>query len=243
MKFKKIYKKEFKEEISSWKIQYIIKQYKLFINLDKTAKIAKKRNKTKNSRNKKKKTIELILRLPQYKKKAGYIICLDTIEIRWNGLKRYIFTCIDKYGKMAYARMYKNKNSLNGKDFLYRLYYLLDGNVPKVGHDNGSEFKKYFESACQELNIEQYYSRVRTPKDNPDNERFNQTIQSEFIALGNFNSDPEIFSPKLTEWLIEYNFERPHETLNYKTPAKASNVLPMWSSCTKTLQTQKNGVL
>lgn len=148
--------------------------------------------------------------MPVYQRKAGYIICLDTVTIYYQGLKRYIFTAIDKYGKATYARMYKTKSSWNEQDFLLKLHYLLDSKVSRVGHDNGTEFEKYFKKACQELKIQQYYFRVRTPKDNPDNKRFNQTIQQEFIDLGNFNPNPEIFNQKLTEWLIEYNFKRPH---------------------------------
>ena len=151
----------------------------------------------------------------------------DPKRVHWNGLKRYIFTAVDKYGKVAYARMYKNKSSKNGEDFLYRLYYLLDGQIPRVGHDNGTEFEKYFKSACQKLQIEQYYSRVQTLKDNPNDERFNRTLQEEFIQLGNFHSDPEVFNRKLTEWLIEYNFHRPHQALNYQTPLEFSKKLPI----------------
>lgn len=225
-----VYEEEFGAKISSWKIQKVIESWKLYYNPEKTQKIALKRQKAK----KKKRITELHLdKLYWFQKKAGYIICLDTIEIRWNSLKRYIFTAIDKYGKVAYARMYKNKSTINSEDFLYRLYFLLDGKVPRVGHDNGSEFEKYFQSACQKLNIEQYYSRVKTPKDNPNNERFNRTLQEEFIDLGNFHSDPEIFNRKLTEWLIEYNFKRPHEALKYQTPMKANHLSPMYSSCTR----------
>ncbi|MFH0950851.1 MAG: integrase core domain-containing protein [bacterium] len=43
-----------------------------------------------------------------------------------------------------------------------------------------------------------------------------------------------MFNRKLTEWLIEYNFGRPHEALRYKTPMEFSKVLPMYSSCTST---------
>jgi len=231
IKLKIKYRQEYSEEISSWKIQKVIEKYKLYYHPVKTARISKKKAKSRKY-GRKKKTIELISKLPNYKKKSGYIICLDTIEIRWNGLKRHIFTAIDKYGKFAYARMYKSKSSLNGQDFLYRLNYLLDGNVPRVGHDNGTEFKKYFEKGCLELEIEQYYSRVRTPKDNPDCERFNQTLETEFIDLGNFTTDVNEFNVNLTEWLIEYNFGRPHESLGYETPMKFSEVLPMYSSCT-----------
>ena len=232
MKIVRLYKTEFKKKISAWKIQKVIEIYKLYYQPVKTAQISQKRAKTRRQ-GAKKKTIDLMSKLPSYKKTSGYIICLDTVTIYWNGLKRYIFTAIDKFGKVAYARMYKSKSSFNGQDFLYRLYYLLDGNIPRVGHDNGTEFEKYFKQACLKLNIQQYYSRVRTPKDNPDNERFNQTLQQEFINLGNFNSDPEIFNRLLTEWLIEYNFRRPHQTLNYETPINASKVLPMYSSWTQ----------
>ena len=231
MKLQIEYEKVHKEKISSWKIQYVIKDKELFLNPKKVEKQSKKRNRTRK-KGKKKRTIDLISKLPKYKKKAGYIICLDTVQINWNGIKRYIFTAIDKYGKMAYARMYRSKSSLNGQDFLFRLYYLLDGQVPRVGHDNGTEFEKYFKQACESLKIEQYYSRVRTPKDNPNNERFNGTLRREFINMGNMRFDIDEFNKNLTEWLIEYNFQRPHTSLDYKTPAEYSKVLPMYSSCT-----------
>jgi transposase InsO family protein len=49
-------------------------------------------------------------------------------------------------------------------------------------------------------------------------------------------------NPELTEWLIEYNFNRPHQSLGYLAPveyierelAKVHNlVLPMWSASTR----------
>lgn len=225
-----VYEEKFKEKISSWKIQKVIEAFKLYYNPQKAHK-----NRLKRKRAKKKKRItELKLdKLYWFQKKAGYIICLDTVTIYSNSLKRYIFTAIDKYGKVAYARMYKNKSSKNGEDFLLRLYFLLDGKIPRVGHDNGTEFEKYFKVACEKLKIEQYYSRVRTPKDNPNNERFNRTLQEEFIDLGNYSNDPEVFNRKMTEWLIEYNFQRPHEALRYQTPMKSSHLSPMYSSCTR----------
>ena len=229
LKLQKIYQNKYDETISSWQIQKVIEDKKLYHNPIKTAKITKKRLETQ----KKKRITELKLnKLSSYKKTAGYIICLDTIVIHWNKCKRYIFTAIDKYGKIAYARMYKNKSSKSGEDFLYRLHFLLDGNIPRVGHDNGTEFEQYFKQACEKLNIEQYYSRVRTPKDNPNNERFNRTLQEEFIQLGNFTTDVDKFNENLTEWLVEYNFHRPHQALNYQTPIEVSKVLPMYSSCT-----------
>ncbi|MBI4252724.1 transposase [Candidatus Uhrbacteria bacterium] len=228
MKLKEIYEQTYGETISSWKIQCVITDFKLYYKPSKNKRIQAKRRKAQ----KKKKTIDLVKNILPWQKRAGYIICLDTIVIYWHGLKRYIFTAVDKYGKVAFARMYTSKSSKNGEDFLLRLHYLLDGQIPRVGHDNGTEFEKYFKAACLELGIEQYYSRVHTPKDNPNNERFNRTLQEEFIEMKGFDPDPLIFNRDLTEWLIEYNFRRPHQSLNYKPPLELSKVLPMYASCT-----------
>jgi len=43
-------------------------------------------------------------------------------------------------------------------------------------------------------------------------------LEEEFLQIGHYIDDPEIFNPLLTEWLIEYNFKRPHESLKYQTP-------------------------
>ncbi|NCN94754.1 transposase, partial [Candidatus Wolfebacteria bacterium] len=50
------------------------------------------------------------------------------------------------------------------------------------------------------------------------NERFNRTIQEEFVDLGNFTPEIPKFNEKLAGWLIEYNFKRPHQVLGYQTP-------------------------
>lgn len=213
------------DKITDWKVQCIIEVSGLYYNAKKAQRIAKKRNKAV----KKKRISEL-----KKKPKLGYLICIDTIVKHVNGKKRYIITAIDKYAKIAYARMYKNHSSLSAKDFLYRLHYVLDGNIEYIQTDNGTEFEKHFKNACIILNISQYHSRVRNPKDNPDIERFNRTVQEEFIQLGNMNTDIDIFNRNLTDWLIEYNYRRPHQTLEYMTPIaftqKYGKVSNMYSS-------------
>ena len=55
--------------------------------------------------------------------------------------------------------------------------------------------------------------------------------------------DPEELNPELIEWLIEYNFNRPHQSLGYLAPIQYierelakihSLVLPMSSASTAT---------
>lgn len=223
IKLARIYKEEYNEIISSWKIQKVIEKYKLYYKPAKTARITRKRLKAQ-----KKKRITELKRRP----KSGFLICLDTVQIRLERTKRYVFTAIDRHSKVAFARMYRNANSYNASDFLNRLLYLTDGRIENIQTDNGAEFAKYFDKACRGSYLKRYYSRVRTPKDNPVNERFNRTMQDEFINLGNFESDPDVFNRNLTEWLIEYNFKRPHEALGYETPLKFNKVLPRYPSGT-----------
>lgn len=224
-KYIKLYPQD--KNISLWKIQSIIQISGLYYHPKKQQKTNQKRlNATK-----KKRIAEL-----KKKPKTGYLICLDTIIRHCNGSKRYILTAIDKHAKIAYARMYTNHSSLSAKDFLERLHYLLDGQMDNVQTDNGSEFQKYFEKACQSLSLNRYYSRVRNPKDNSVCERFNRTLQEEFIQLGNYTTNTEVFNRDLTEWLVEYNFHRPHQSLDYSSPIeftqKYGRVSEMWSSRT-----------
>jgi len=114
--------------------------------------------------------------------------------------------------------MYKNHSSASAKDFLEKLYYLLDSKIENLQTDNGSEFEKYFDLVCIDLKLNRYSSRVRTPKDNGVCERFNQTLQEEFIKLGNYTNNLNLFNQNLTEWLVEYNFHRPHQSLDYLAP-------------------------
>jgi transposase InsO family protein len=138
--------------------------------------------------------------------------------------------------------MYKNKSSRSATDFLYRLRYLVNQPIENLQTDNGSEFAYEFERASTKLGIQRYFSRVKTPKDNPEIERFNETLEYEWLYDCNLSFDPEELNPRLTEWLIEYNFNRPHQSLAYLAPVEyiekelakiRSPVLPMWSASTK----------
>jgi transposase InsO family protein len=227
MKIAKLYENTCGEHISSWKIQYTIAKYRLYPNPVKNEKLKQKRK-----RNQQKKRITELKKQPF----PGFLIALDAMVIYRDNVKRYILTAIDSFGKIAFARMYTTKSSRSAADFLQRMFYLLDQSFLNALHDNGSEFHKEFITACQSLSIEQYWSRVKTPTDNPVNERFNGTLRREFLQQGNFHSDPTVFNKNLTEWLVVYNFIRPHQTLGYETPweftARHPKVLPMYSSRT-----------
>jgi putative transposase len=229
MKLLALYKREHPEDrsISAWKVQCIIERAGLYYHPMQQARINRKRSLART----RKKITELKRKLI-----SGFLLCLDTVVRYIRGQKRYILTAIDRHTKVASARMYRTHSSDSARDFLHRLHILLDGKIENVQTDNGSEFHRHFDEACQALKLAHYWSRVRTPKDNAVNERFNRSLQDEFLAFGNMTDDTELFNRRLTEWLIEYNFRRPHQALGYLPPInftfKYHKVLPMYPSST-----------
>lgn len=227
MKLRKLYEREHGSPISSWKIQRVIQKHSLYYHPSKTLKLRRKRKLNQP----KKRITEL-----KKEKREGFLISLDTVVRYWNNQKRYIITAIDTHSKIAFARMYSTKHSKHAADFLHRLYYLLDRKIENIHTDNGSEFALEFREAAKALNLPHYFSRVKTPTDNPFDERFNRTLDEEFIQMGNMTENCVIFNSKLTEWLIEYNFRRPHQSLGYEAPVEFHyqhhKVLPMYPSRT-----------
>jgi len=222
MKLAILYQQEYKEKISSWQIQKVIQKHSLYYDPLKAKKIRAKKHK---SLGKKKVRINEVNPKDYLSKDKPFFFCADTIVLYlpW-GMKRYILTAIDYFQKISFAKVYKTKSSLNAFDFLLRLNLLVDGKISAILSDNGSEFAKYFESACKRLGIAHIYTRNRTPKDNSVNERFNRTLQEEFMSLNEYfeeylvDKDLIRANQELTNWLIFYNFKRPHQTLNYQTP-------------------------
>ncbi|TSC64155.1 MAG: Uncharacterized protein G01um1014106_255 [Parcubacteria group bacterium Gr01-1014_106] len=227
LKLAVLYRQRHGVPISSWKIQKVIEGRQLYPNPVKAARTAAKRKRAQA----KKRITEL-----DAKPRTGFLLSLDTIVVTWWGQRRYLLTAIDRFSRLAFARLYTTGSSVNAADFLRRLHTLLDGQLVHVHTDNGSEFHKRFEEAAQRLALTHWWSRTHTPKDNAVLERFNRTIQEEFIAQGNAIADPVSFNRKLATWLEEYNFHRPHQALGYRTPITVAcpdpKVLPIYSSRT-----------
>lgn len=212
-----LYRQAYGTPISSWKIQKVIETYRLYPNPVKAARTAAKRKRAQA----KKRIAELATR-----PRTGFLVSLDTIVVTWWGTRRYLLTAIDRFSRLAFARLYTAGSSLNAADFLRRLHELLDGQMVHIHSDNGSEFHKRFEEAARDLTLTHWWSRTKTPKDNAHLERFNRTIQEEFIAQGNAIPDPHVFNRKLADWLVEYNAQRPHAALGYRTPLAVASSGP-----------------
>ena len=234
-KLQVIYKREYGKCISTWKIERVVRRHNLYPDPVKHEYQVEKRKNLKA-----KIRINTVKEQLKQIKEFGFLWHIDAIIIWWYGQRRIIFTAIEEITKIAFARVYKTNTSGFAEDFLKRLMYLSNGKINIMHQDNGSEFKGAFERACETLGILQIYSRPYTPKDNPSLEKFNDTIQREWLSLSEVGLDDIGEANKdLTKWLIKYNSYRPHQALDYKTPLEYAQetffkVLPMWSARTST---------
>lgn len=151
--------------------------------------------------------------------KPGDLVEVDTV-IRWDyNVRRYIVTATDVYTKKSFAYSYKNHGSYNTKDFMTRLTNYFSFQIKTIQTDNGSEFCKYFEEYLQDNNIIHYHNYKGKPFLNGNIERFNRTIQDEFIDWNiTYLENNDIFNERLNDWLEFYNNERIHWSIDLKTP-------------------------
>ena len=211
-KLRILYKNQYNKTISTWKIERVMRKHNLFI--------AKKKKPAYTVGRAKQPRIRIHTVKTELKKLApGTFWHTDSILVWWYGQRRVIFTALEDKTKLAYARVYPTASSQNGTDFLKRLRYVSANQLSVIHSDNGSEFAKTFADTCRQLGIRQIFSRPHTPKDNPALEKFNHTIQREWLDFSSVGLDDiQEANTDLTEWLVKYNNVRPHQALDYLTP-------------------------
>jgi len=189
----------------------IIKDKKIYHHRQKVShfgkiKIAKRKNKLR-------KPNDLVVNYP------GELVEIDTVVRFIGNLKRYIVTVVDTFGRPAFAWCYNRATSANTRDFFQKMQMALPFASISVQTDNGSEFHKYFMAYLEEQKITHYWNYPGRPYRNGHIEKFNRTIQEEFIDQNEMWLDNPIeFNKKLMDWLLWYNTERPHWSLRLQSP-------------------------
>jgi len=83
-----------------------------------------------------------------------------------------------------------------------------------------------FEEYCQEQSIPHLFTYPRSPKINGVVERFNRTIQEEFIERSDsLYMGRQSITTHLQKYLNWYNQTRPHQSLGYKSPSQYIQLL------------------
>lgn len=136
------------------------------------------------------------------------------------GTRHYQFTAIDVLTKRRVLERYSSEASRWGACFLEACLSEFPFPINAIQTDNGSTFQKEFEHACQKRHIPHYFIYPRSPKQNSYVEISHGADEREFYQQGNVIIDPQIMRIKLKEWQRIWNEERPHQALNYLTPAQ-----------------------
>jgi len=210
VKLARKYKDRYREIVSSWQFQRVIQEFNLY---------PPRKQKKCQGNGAAKQLISYAIR-----NTAKNLFSIDT---------KVLWLFIAHTGKFSYIRAYKTHSSFAARDFLARLEYLLGAAPEVILTDNGSEFLKHFEIACRQRGIKRYFSRYQTPKDNPEVERMIKTYIEEWLNDGKWSPNLYKMNKYITDFLIYYNNERPHEKLNNDTPlqyAKAHGLLSKRSS-------------
>jgi len=153
--------------------------------------------------------------------KGHRVLEADTVVRFVDGIKRYILTGIDIEKRTAFAGAYTNHGSASAADFLRKTREVLPDCPGDVQTDNGSEFALHFHAAVEEVGLH-FNTHPRSPKENAHVERFNRTLEEEFIRYHRelLRDDVAEFNRQLVDWLIWYNAERPHYALGQVSPLR-----------------------
>lgn len=136
-------------------------------------------------------------------------------------LNRYFcfLTAVEIVTRQAFVCLVPRLSSKQAATFLRDIISQTRVPIHTIQTDNGSEFAKYFAKAIQEFGLTHLFSYPKHPKTNGYVERFNWTVQDEFLL-----PDEDLllhegeFHQKLAEWVVYYNQKRPHQSLGYLTP-------------------------
>jgi len=130
-----------------------------------------------------------------------------------------VITFIDLFSRFAFAWATNSHTSQAAAKFYLLVKTVFPYQINTVLTDCGSEFMKHFDTLLEAQQTKHWRTYPRTPKMNAHDERFNRTIQDEFI---NYNLEEllslQSFNDKLLNYLLWYNGERPHWSLKLKSP-------------------------
>ena len=145
---------------------------------------------------------------------AGDLVQIDTVHIMQNEREKiYVYTLLDVHSRWAHALASEQINTHRSLEFVRQAIKNAPFQFNCLQSDNGSEFSQNF---TERIQIIHRHSRVRQPNDNAHLERFNRTIQEEF--LNKLPVDVSVINKELPKYLAHYNNSRLHLGVDLKTP-------------------------
>lgn len=133
---------------------------------------------------------------------------------------RYHFSARDVVSRWDCARAFRRQTSFAAARFLEYLETKFPFKIKAIQIDGGSEFMKDFEEAVQKRQILLFVIPPRSPKLNGYVERANRMYREEFYEVETIGHTMEEHNQQLERWENTCNYVRPHQSLDYLTPAE-----------------------
>lgn len=155
-------------------------------------------------------------------KKPGDLVQMDGVVTYCYGKRVYILNAIDYISAKAISIILPGNKSYQTAAILEKIDQLFGFSVKHIQTDNGSEFMDKFADMMDKLGKTHFYNYVKRPMWNGKVERFNRTLQEEWLADPDTQvliaDDRDKANDELQEYVNWYNSERPHQAINYMTP-------------------------
>lgn len=118
---------------------------------------------------------------PNSKDQVSGYIQLDGVKFYYLEKYYYFLTAVDIVSKQAWLKIVPSLKSLRAAKFLEEIIQTAWYKVHTIQTDNGSEFESFFGEAVKEAKLTPLWNYPRHPKTTGYVERFNWTIQDEFL--------------------------------------------------------------
>lgn len=148
----------------------------------------------------------------------GSLVEIDVKVLNSFGHVFYQFTAIDTCTKIKFIQIYSRKSAHCGQSFVEEMIAFYPFRIRHVNSDNGGEFLAECHAFLESRKITHFFSKARTPKDNPMVENTIKADEYEFWAWGNLGFTVAELNKSATFWMNKFNSYRPHQALNYLTP-------------------------
>lgn len=133
----------------------------------------------------------------------------------------FLHIAIDDHSRLAFAQLLPDETARSAIAFLHTALAFFQKHgvqAQRIYSDNGSCYRAHaMRAAAAQLGLKHRFTKPYTPKTNGKAERFIQTSLREW-AYAHAYSHSDQRSERLTSFLHNYNWHRPHHALKLKAP-------------------------
>ena len=133
----------------------------------------------------------------------------------------FLHIAIDDHSRLAFAQLFPDETAASAITFLHAAlaFFQKHGvSIQRVYSDNGSCYRAHaMTAAVAALGLKHRFTRPYTPKTNGKAERFIQTSLREWAYAHSYSHSTQR-ADRLPLFLHNYNWHRPHHSLNLRSP-------------------------